>query len=259
MDLSKKKWLYVTGCSHTAGCEVLTPGDGKLTHKGLQKTWSGLLAKDKGWNLINDALPGAGNEYIMNSAIDFVSKWQRDGRDIKDVLVIQAWSTFERQQFAWDDSKFHIHWANGQDHKQYLKQVGHDFENWFKALKLYATDHKLGIKRRYRNIVLCKEYFEANNVDYAMFNACSISNKDWETESLQKKYSPLSRFDHYINQMPKNFFEPYDSFIDRYREQGEDGFTVKEEYKEHISEWLHVDAYLHEVYYNKFKKWLEAV
>jgi hypothetical protein len=59
--------------------------------------------------------------------------------------------------------------------------------------------------------------------------------------------------------VPKNFFEPYDSFIDRYREQGEDGFTVKEEYKEHISEWLHVDAYLHEVYYNKFKKWLEAV
>ena len=38
MDLGNKKWLYVTGCSHTAGCEVLTPGDGTLTHKGLQQT-----------------------------------------------------------------------------------------------------------------------------------------------------------------------------------------------------------------------------
>ena len=60
MDLSNKKWLYVTGCSHTAGCEVLTPGDGLLTHKGLQKSWSGLLAEHYKLNLINEAYPGAG-------------------------------------------------------------------------------------------------------------------------------------------------------------------------------------------------------
>ena len=30
MDLSKKKWLYVTGCSHTAGAEVITQGNGQL-------------------------------------------------------------------------------------------------------------------------------------------------------------------------------------------------------------------------------------
>lgn len=255
MDLGNKKWLYVTGCSHTAGCEVLTPGDGTLTHKGLQQTWSGLLAKDFGLNLVNDAYPGASNEYIMNSAIDFVSKWKRDGRDVSELLVIQAWTTVERQQFAWDKSKYHIHWANNQDHEQYKEQIGADFENWFKALKIYATDHAFGVKRRYRNIVLCKNYFETNNVDYAMFNACGLANDEWETDNLQKTYNPLSRYNHLIAEMPENFFEPYDTFIDRYRE----GEEVKEEYKEHISDWLHADAHLHEVYYKQFKTWLEKL
>ena len=251
MDLSNKKWLYVTGCSHTAGCEVLTPGDGLLTHKGLQKSWSGLLAEHYKLNLINEAYPGAGNEYIMRSALDFVSKWQRDGRDVSELLVIQTWSTFERQQFAWDNSKYHIHWATGQNHEQYKEQCNYDFENWFKALNLYATDHMYGAKRRYSNIVLCKNYFEANNIDYAMFNSCAKSNPDWETHNLQKSNNPLSRFDHLITQMPANFFEPYDSFIDQYLED--------ENYKEHISEWLHADAHIHEVYFNKFKTWLETI
>ena len=67
-----------------------------------------------------------------------------------------------------------------------------------------------------------------DGIDYVMFNACSVSNKDWETESVQKKFNPLSRFDHLTDQVPKNFFEPYDSFIDRYLEEGEDGFTIKD-------------------------------
>ncbi len=252
MDLSKKKWLYVTGCSHTAGCEVLTPGDGTLTHKGLQKSWSGLLAEHYKLNLINDAYSGAGNEYIMRSAIDFVSKWQRDGRDINDVLVIQAWSTFERQQFAWDESKYHIHWATGTDPKHLQDLTGHNFDNWFKAMNIYASDHPFGIKRRFSNIILCKNYFEANGIDYVMFNSCATSNPDWDTAQLQKKYNPLSRYDHLIDQVPTDkFFEPYDSFIDQYR--------LDEQYKEHISEWLHADAYIHELYYNKFKTWLETV
>ena len=252
MDLSKKKWLYVTGCSHAAGCEVLTPGDGTLTHAGLQKTWSGLLAEHYKLNLINDAYPGASNEYIMRSALDFVSKWQRDGRDIDDVLIIQAWSTFERQQVAWDDSKYHIHWATGTDAEHLQNLTGHNFTNWFKALNIYASDHKFGIKRRYGNIVLCKNYFEANGIDYVMFNSCATSNADWETVQVQKKYNPLSRFDHLIEQVPTDrYFEPYDSFIDQYLND--------EEYKEHISEWLHADAYIHELYYNKFKTWLETV
>ena len=53
MDLNNKKWLYVIGCSHIAGSEILTPGDGTLTHSGLQKSWTGLLAKDYKLNLIN--------------------------------------------------------------------------------------------------------------------------------------------------------------------------------------------------------------
>ena len=54
-----------------------------------------------------------------------------------------------------------------------------------------------------------------------------------------------------MDQMPKNYFEPEDSFIEQYWE--------KEEYKEHISDWLHADAYIHQLYYNKFKTWLEKI
>ena len=88
-----------------------------------------------------------------------------------------------------------------------------------------------------------------------MFNACGLANEEWETDNLQKTYNPLSRYNHLIAEMPENFFEPYDTFIDRYRE----GEEVKEEYKEHISDWLHADAHLHEVYYKQFKTWLEKL
>ena len=251
MDLSNKKWLYVTGCSHTAGCEALTPGDGTLTHECLQKSWSGLLAEEYKLNLINEAYSGAGNEYIMRSALDFVSKWERDGRDINDVLIIQSWSTLERQQFAWDNSRYHIHWATGQDPEYLEDQTGHNFENWFKALGIYATDHIFGVKRRYSNIVLCKNYFESKGIDYIMFNSCAKSDKEWEVDNVQKSFNPLSRFGHLLEQVPNKFFEPYNSFIDQYRED--------ENYKEHISDWLHADAHIHNLYYNKLKTWLETI
>jgi len=252
MDLSKKKWLYVTGCSHTGGSEILTPGEGKLTHAGLQKTWSGLLAEACKLNLINDSISGAGNEYIMTSAIDFVSKWKDSGRDLDEVLVIQAWSTFERQQFAFGESTYHIHWANGQSPEHYKEWYKQDFTNYFKALQLYATDHAYGVKRRVRNQVLSKTYFESNNVDYAMLNACSEQETDWEQDKAQSKWNPLTRYRHLLDELPSdNFFEPYDSFIDQYRHD--------EQYKEHISEWLHADAHIHRLYYHKFKTWLDKV
>ena len=254
MDLNNKKWLYVIGCSHIAGSEILTPGDGTLTHSGLQKSWTGLLAKDYNLNLINEALPGAGNEYIMRSTMDFVSKWKRAGRSLEDVLIIVAWTTTERVQFVWNSAtgnEVHIHWANNQDPEQHKERFGHDFTTWFKALKLYATDYYYGTKRKVGNIVLTSNYLDNNNVDYVMLNSHPKLDEKWHDEKVSRVRSPLSRYDHYIDQLPETYFEPYDSFIEQYWD--------KEEYKEHISDWLHADAYIHQVYYNKFKTWLEKI
>ena len=255
MDLSKKKWLYVTGCSHTAGAEVITQGNGQLTHAGLQKSYTGLLAENYKLNLINDAYSGAGNEYIMRSAMDFVSTWQRAGRSLDDVLIICAWTTNERVQFVWEKADHpeerHIHWANNQDPNQHKEKFGHDFTNWFKALKIYATDYYYGTKRKVGNIVLTSNYLESNNVDYIMLNSCAKLDPSWHDAKVSRARNPLSRYDHYIDQLPKVYFEPYDSFIEQYWE--------KEECKEHISDWLHADAHIHNLYYNKFKTWLEKV
>ncbi len=255
MDLSKKKWLYVTGCSHTAGAEVITQGNGQLTHAGLQKSYTGLLAENYKLNLINDAYSGAGNEYIMRSAMDFVSTWQRAGRSLDDVLIICAWTTNERVQFVWEKADHpeerHIHWANNQDPNQHKEKFGHDFTNWFKALKIYATDYYYGTKRKVGNIVLTSNYLESNHVDYVMLNSCAKLDPSWHDAKVSRARNPLSRYDHYIDQLPKTYFEPYDSFIEQYWE--------KEEYKEHISDWLHADAHIHNLYYNKLKTWLETI
>ena len=46
LDVSNKQWLYVSGCSHLAGSEVVEQGNTARTNEAVGLVWPGLLAKE---------------------------------------------------------------------------------------------------------------------------------------------------------------------------------------------------------------------
>ena len=243
MDLSKKKLLYVSGCSHLAGSEIIKFGDTTRTQEAVSLVWPGLLAKEFNLNYTNESIAGGSNEYILRSTIHFVSKWLEQGRDPKELMVVIGWTTNERLEFthAWKEGQKpqHFHWATGSDWSMHYRDgEGPNFQNWFKALQLYHTDFDFGAIKRIINIILLDSYLKSVGVEYIQTSSCAkMDQAQWDF--LQIK--------HLQEQFPfDTFFEPYDSFVDQYRDT----------HKEHFSDWLHADKLIHEMYFNKIKNFI---
>ena len=244
LDVSNKQWLYVSGCSHLAGSEVVEQGNTARTNEAVGLVWPGLLAKEYELNYITQCMPGASNDYIVRSTMQFVSKWIAQGRDPSELLVVIGWSTNERMEFTHehDGHTQHYHWANGCDYKSFYKDgQGPNFKNWFKALQLYHTDFDFGMTKRVINITLLDTFLKSVGVEYIQTNSCAkMDQGQWEFLNIE----------HLKDAFPfETFFEPYDSFVDQY----------KDDYPEHFSDWLHADAYIHEQYYSKFKSQLAGM
>lgn len=87
MALSKYKTLIVSGCSFTHN-----------NHDG-HCTWGNSLAYWYGMDIVNLAVPGAGNKHIANSIILYIEK---NNLNYDEVLVMPMWSNFRRIDFITD-------------------------------------------------------------------------------------------------------------------------------------------------------------
>jgi hypothetical protein len=85
---TKFKNLIVSGCSFTHN-----------NHPETHCTWSNALAHWSGMNVINLAIPGAGNEHIKNSILLYL---QTHEVDIESTLIIAMWSGPERIDWITD-------------------------------------------------------------------------------------------------------------------------------------------------------------
>jgi len=245
MELTNKKMLFVSGCSHLAGSEIIKFGDTTRTQDAVSLVWPGLLAKEYGMNYVNQCIAGGSNEYILRSTMHFVCKWLEQGRDPSELLVIVGWTTNERLEFthAWKEGQKpgHFHWATGSDWKMHYRDgQGPNFETWFKALQLYHTDFDFGAIKRIINILLLDSFLKSMGVDYIQVSSCAkMDPAQWD----------FLKINHLEKQFPfDTYFEPYDSFVDHYRDT----------HSEHFSDWLHADYTIHELYYKKFKTYLET-
>lgn len=239
VDIGNKNWLYAIGCSHMAGSEVVEFGNTARTHETIRLAWPGQLAEHYNLNYINESEPGGSNEYIVRSVMHFVNKWIAQDRDPAELLVVIGWTTNERIEFTHENNNRmeHFHWANGCDWLPFYKDgEGPNFKNWFKALQLYHTDFDFGMTKRVINIILLDTFLKSKGVDYIQVNNCAKMDKgQWEYLQIE----------HLLDTFPfDTFIEPYDSFIDQY----------KDEYNEHFSDWLHADKFLHEKYFNKIRQ-----
>jgi hypothetical protein len=83
-----KKVLYANGCSHTAGTKL-------AMENRFDLTWPNLLAKNLDFNLINDSTPGASNDRIFRTTIEYILSTA-----IPPDKVVVQFTEFERFELA---------------------------------------------------------------------------------------------------------------------------------------------------------------
>lgn len=88
---SKFKKLVVSGCSFT------------YNNHYTSCAWANLLADWAGMELVNLAIPGAGNSHIATSLILYLERYRPDP---KDTLVMAMWSGIDRADFVVSREKY---------------------------------------------------------------------------------------------------------------------------------------------------------
>lgn len=116
--------LYVNGDSHTAAAEAVNPhafaeDDSKYFYLGraphpdnLAVSWGRLLASTLKSSFRCDAESASSNSRIMRTTMEWLGN---AGRDFSDRLIIIQWSTWEREEWIWEDKYYQIG-ASGTDH-----------------------------------------------------------------------------------------------------------------------------------------------
>ena len=239
MDISNKSYLLAVGCSHMAGSEIAGPGVTDNLKQNTVNAWPGQLASMFNLNYINLSVPGGSNEFIFRSCIDFVSKWIASGRDPNDLFILVGWTTNERLEFEWEGERYH--WCNGTDPSFLKKDNGEpDFTNWFKFLQLYHTEYDFGLFKKITYMIALNTFLKSVNVGHVQVNNCaSIPEESWKQLDME----------HLEYSFPNDvFYNKHESFIQKYN---------TEENKEHFTPWLHANKYIHTLYANEIKKFIE--
>ncbi len=238
MDLNTKTHLYAIGCSHMAGSEIRGATHTEACKENILGAWPGQVAREFKLNYTNHSAPGGSNEYIMRSTIDYVIKWIHQERDPAELLVCIGWTTNERVEFTWEDQ--HVHWANGSDPTSF-SEIG-DFTTWFKALQLYHTDYNFGLFKKVTYMIMVNSFLKSVGVDHIQVNNCAaVQEYDWA-------HLRLKHLDHtFPNDI---FYDKHSSFIEKYN---------TEENAEHFTPWVHADKYIHSLYANDVKKFIEEL
>tara|TARA_B100000123_G_scaffold239216_1_gene191782 strand:- start:802 stop:1539 length:738 start_codon:yes stop_codon:yes gene_type:complete len=168
--------LYVNGCSHTAGAELVGPGqvdtstDPKDDNRKL--SWSGQLHSEhfKTWEYMNNAYSGSNNESIALNTINDIEQLNLSGK--KDIRVLISWTYPGRYHFETQDNmdfykskaKFFI----GYDLMGDTQAIPFAEELWqgLNSFHNELDDQKTFI----RDYTLLSNYLKFNKIKYAMIH-----------------------------------------------------------------------------------------
>lgn len=150
--------LYANGDSFTYGTGV-----------DKQNTWPALLAKELGYELVNDAVPGGSNHRVVRTTIDFLSKH-------KPKLVVVAWSSYLRTEWPSSDPNptavANLDY-NGQpiiqvqpNYTKYNKKDLHTVEEFYRnANQEWLIDNYIN------QVLLLQNYLKYSTIQYVFVNA----------------------------------------------------------------------------------------
>ena len=92
--------LFSNGCSHTAGAELEYPQQGEC----YDKAWPKYLSDSLGYDHINLSMSGASTNRIVRTTYEFIYDYIKQGKSLKDLLIIIMWSGIHRTEIYVDES-----------------------------------------------------------------------------------------------------------------------------------------------------------
>jgi hypothetical protein len=242
-----KKYLYANGDSFVAGMEAL--GDNDRRHENRFFAFPKIVGAALGHTeYINNALNGAGNEYIARSTLFDLLELENQGVKPEDVFVIIGWSTLFRLQLdrdTWvdelplprealstlnDTAPFFInpnsgHWLDYNGKRYDTTESVNPF-----CVK-YLWHHSLQNPQTEANIIFLNHYLKTKGYRYLFVNSCGMFD-------LTMIKPPINFY--------KNLKETFHAWgIKHYpehkREFNHFDFTVHEEYARVLLEYIEVN------------------
>lgn len=144
------KYLYTNGCSWTAGDEINHYNAIMTNNLRYYNTWPWYLKEKLDIPiLINEATGGGSNKRIFRKTVNFIDNYIKSGKNPKDLMIVNGWSTEERTEVAVKNFKADT---------QYVRFLIH------RALDGFALDsHTTNLIEQYHKI-----YYELYDTDIAI-------------------------------------------------------------------------------------------
>ena len=156
--------LIANGCSNTAGSEI-DPSDLKFCHA---KAWPRWVADHFNIDYENIATPGAGNEQITRTTLLYVSKLLDLGVLPSDLVVMVAWSGFDRYEFWCPESQCHKSFTFNTQATPYIPKE--PIKSYIKYRSLVEPENYSNYKSLYYVFQL-STFLEQHKIKYFFSNA----------------------------------------------------------------------------------------
>lgn len=242
VDNGKEITLFANGCSHTSGSEI------EFEYQGYcyEKAWPRWLADDKGWNWVNVAEPGAGNEQIRRTTFEWIAKnIEIEKKYNSDNLIVMImWSGFNRFE-AWSTTANQLRSQSGLTD---LSQEAPELQEYAK----FRTMVDLPEVNEYKNLLevyTTAKYLESLNIKYYFSNALyawptiqRFNGNSW----LRERYDTIYRaygdrvYRHlgFHNQEERfwQYLKPYP--YSQYAKCGHWGVDGQQAWKDYLKQWM---------------------
>jgi hypothetical protein len=190
--------LYINGDSHTAAAEAANPyafaeDDGQYFYMGraphpdnLSVSWGKLLSLSLQTGLKCDAESASSNTRILRTT----REWLALQKDLKNLLVIIQWSTWEREEWLHNGVYYQVN-ASGIDHVPVELQ-----EKYRQYILGIDWQHKT--EEAHRQIWQFHEELQAQGIKHIFFNGNTSfggikDQKDWGSSYIDP-YDPKGTF-----------------------------------------------------------------
>lgn len=160
-----KKVLYVNGCSHSCGAEMLRIWSCREQYD-LDNSFGGIIANR--FNLIhyNDALSGACNRYIVSNTIKSILNLLKEYKS-SEIFVLIGWTGIERIPVIFENQLYQfVAGITDNTVSCWPKTVQESFQNW-----ILTSDWEDCANKFILDYFTLRNFLLIYGIDYCFFNA----------------------------------------------------------------------------------------
>jgi hypothetical protein len=200
-----KKILYVNGCSHSRGMEILGKGIDSL--ENLNLSFGGQLSNR--WNLIhvNDAVLGQGNEAILSQTYDSILKLL-DRYSSNDIFVIIGWAGEDRISFIYENEWNRFCSGNETIRNSLAKDA---YKSWG-----MTVDPEVNLNKFSWIYFSMINFLEIKKIKYCMVNGSMFyTGKIPKVNLIHSDNEVTMKIFEHMNKNPKwfNLWKPYHAYL----------------------------------------------